>query len=251
MPVMDEFREEREALKHGTPKEKFSYFMDYYKWHVIIAVAVLFFAGSLITQILMRKETAFYAAMVNGTELESAPEYLQRFAEYASIDLEKKEILFDTSVRINTDPADYYNPDSRASSEKLMVYVASGEVDVFVTEPDIIEIYAYNEFFWDLRTMLTPEQIEKYGQQFYYVDQAIIHEQKAAQDALDYEYVPVYPDPLKPETMQDPVPVGIYLGNASPLRESYFYAGDKIVVSVVANCKRPELAAQFIDFLLQ
>ena len=29
MPVMDEFKEEREALKHGTPKQKLAYFWDY------------------------------------------------------------------------------------------------------------------------------------------------------------------------------------------------------------------------------
>lgn len=251
MPVMDEFKEEREALKHGTLKEKFSYFMDYYKWHVVIAAAAILFAVSLITQIVMRKDTAFYAAMINGTELESAQEYKESFAEYASIDLEKNEILFDTSVRINTDPAASYNPESRASNEKLMVYIASGEVDVFVTEPEILEQYAHNEFFLDLRTVLTPEQIEKYGPWFYYVDQAVIDEQKAALDAMDLEYVPVYPDPLKPDAMEEPVPVGIYLENSFALREHYSYSGEKLAVTIVANCKRPELAVKFIDFLLQ
>ena len=41
MAVMVEFKEEREALKHGTPKQKFTYFMDYYKWYVIIAVIII------------------------------------------------------------------------------------------------------------------------------------------------------------------------------------------------------------------
>ena len=29
MPVMDEFKEERAAMKNGTPKEKLAYFFDY------------------------------------------------------------------------------------------------------------------------------------------------------------------------------------------------------------------------------
>ena len=33
MAVMDEFKEEREALKNGTPKQKLAYFWYYYKWH--------------------------------------------------------------------------------------------------------------------------------------------------------------------------------------------------------------------------
>lgn len=35
MPVMDEFREEREAMKQKSFKERFLYFCEYYKWHVI------------------------------------------------------------------------------------------------------------------------------------------------------------------------------------------------------------------------
>ena len=43
MPVMDEFREERETIKNGTFKQKWQYFCDYYKWHVIIGAFVLIY----------------------------------------------------------------------------------------------------------------------------------------------------------------------------------------------------------------
>lgn len=251
MPVMDEFKEEREALKHGTPKEKFSYFMDYYKWHVVIAVAAIAFIVSLVTQILTRKDIVFYAAMINGAELETAEEFKHTFAEYASIDLEKNDILFDTSVRININDTSSYNPDAMASNEKLMVYVASGEVDAFVTDPDTLVQYAYNEFFLNLRTLLTPEQIAAYEPYFYYVDQAVIDEIKAAQDAMDLDYVPVYPDSSDPDAMKNPVPIGICLTASSSLRENFYYTSEDLIVSVVANSKRPETASKFIDFLLQ
>ena len=251
MPVMDEFREEREALKHGTPKEKFAYFMDYYKWHTVVAVAAIIFVISLVTQIVTRKDTVFYASMISGTELESAEAYKQAFAEYISVDLNKNEILFDTSVRISSDNASQYTSDSMASKEKLLVYIASGEVDVFVTAPEILEQYAYNSFFLDLRTLLSQEQLEKYEPYFYYVDQAVIDEMAAAQDAMDLDYAPVYPDPADLSTMRDPIPVGIYIKNADSLRESYYYASDELVVGVVANSKRPETASSFIDFVLQ
>lgn len=253
MPVMDEFKEEREALKHGTPKEKFSYFMDYYKWHVVIAVAAIAFIISLVTQMLNQKDTAFYAAMINGTELETAESYRQSFAEYASIDLEKNEILLDTSVRISSDDAGgySYDPDSMASKEKLMVYIASGEVDAFVTAPDILEQYAYNSFFLDLRTLLTQEQITEYEPYFYYVDQTVIDELKAAQDSLNLDYVPVFPNPADPSSMEEPIPIGIYLKDSSSLRENYYYAGKELVVGVVANSKHSDIASSFIDFLQQ
>ena len=41
MAVMDEFKEEREALKRGTPKQKLAYFWYYYKWHVTERIQLL------------------------------------------------------------------------------------------------------------------------------------------------------------------------------------------------------------------
>ena len=51
MAVMDEFKEEREALKRGTPKQKLAYFWYYYKWHVIISVIIIGMLVSFIYQI--------------------------------------------------------------------------------------------------------------------------------------------------------------------------------------------------------
>lgn len=48
MAVMDEFKEEREALKNGTPKQKLAYFWYYYKWHVIIALVVIIMIVSFV-----------------------------------------------------------------------------------------------------------------------------------------------------------------------------------------------------------
>ena len=48
MAVMDEFKEEREALKNGTPKQKLAYFWYYYKWHVIISLVVIILIVSFV-----------------------------------------------------------------------------------------------------------------------------------------------------------------------------------------------------------
>lgn len=254
MPVMDEFKEERAALKHGTPKEKWNYFLDYYKWHVIVGIAVIAMAVSLISQILSRKDTIFYAVMINGIEGTAVQEYKEAFAEYAGLDLDGNDILFDTTIRAGSgDPNDvgHYNPDALASGEKLMIYIASSEVDVFVTDRDTLQQYVYNEFLLDLRELLTPEQIAAYEPYFYYADQAVIAEKNAAEDAMNYDYVPVYPDPLAPDTMKEPVPVGICIPDSSSLRENFLYAREDLVLGVVVNSKRKETASLFIDYIMQ
>ena len=71
MAVMDEFKEEREALKNGTPKQKLAYFWYYYKWHVIIALVVIIMIVSFVKQLTDRKDPAFYAVMLNASLLRS------------------------------------------------------------------------------------------------------------------------------------------------------------------------------------
>ena len=91
MAVMDEFKEERQALKNGTPKEKISYFFYYYKWHVLIAVFAVILIVSFIVQLTRNKEDALYVCMLN-TLTKSSDGYLSysesdvypdAFAEYA------------------------------------------------------------------------------------------------------------------------------------------------------------------------
>lgn len=247
MPVMDEFREEREALKHGTPQQKFSYFMDYYKWHVIIGVAAVIFVVTTIYQIATQKDTAFYAALVNGLDLENAESYGQSFAEFAGIDTESYSVQFDTTLRIQLNS---YDESSVASSQKMAALIASKDIDVLVSDIDIINQYAYNDTFLDLRDFLTEEQFAAYEPYFYYMDLAVYTEKEAAFSSGNFEYVTEYPDPRKPETMEEPVPVGIYLDTAAGLKENYYYSGD-VVIGVVGNTTRPETASKFIDFAME
>lgn len=249
MPVMDEFKEEREALKHGTPKQKLAYFWDYYKWYVIGGAAVVAFIVSMIYQMVTSKETAFYALMLNGTEynfMEDTSGNTAAFAEYAGIDEDKYQILYDTSVQIGTEAGDDYD-----SSQKLMVYIAAGELDVMVSDADSLTKYAYQGNFKDLRDFLSEEQLEKYQDSFYYIDNAVVKELDAANEAYDFDYVPDYGDPHHPEEMEEPIPTGIFVNEDCPLLKDYFFRGEDVAVSVLINTERPELASCFIDFLMQ
>lgn len=248
MPVMDEFKEERAALKNGTPKEKLSYFWDYYKWHVIVTVAVIIAAISMINSILNQKENALYVTIINGMELAPAAEYPAAFAEYAGIDTGTYDVLFDTSMRINMNSLEQ---DTIASTQKLTTYLAAGQLDAFVSDEDIINQYAYNDTFCDLREILTAEQLKQYEPYFYYLDRAVLNALDEARDSIDYNYEAfTYPDPREPDAMEEPVPVGLYLNTASSFRESYYLSGDAIL-AVAVNSSNVENMIKFVDFLLQ
>lgn len=248
MPVMDEFKEERAALKNGTLKEKLSYFWCYYKWHVVAAVAIVAFAVSMTVSILTSKENALYVAIINAVELPPAAEYPAAFAEYAGIDTQTYDILFDTTMRFG----DSMDQDTIASSQKLMTYLAAGELDVFVGDEAAINQYAYNETFYDLRDVLTAEQLEQYEPYFYYLDQTLLDALNEAKDSPDYDYTSFThrPDPKDPEAMENPVPVGLYLNTAASFLENYYFSGD-VVLAIPVNCGSMENASKFIDFVLE
>lgn len=248
MPVMDEFREERRALKNGTPKQKLTYFWDYYKWPVIIGILVIAVVVSFVYQLATRRDNALYAVLLNGSPkdfLAEETDYTRDFAEYAGIDEKKYQILYDTSVHIGESAADEYS-----SVQKLMVYIAAAELDVMVSDPDSLLRYAYQGNFYDLRDFLPEEQLEKYAHSFYYIDLAVARAHEAANQANDYDYIPVYGDPHHPEGMEDPVPAGIFLPQDCPLLENYYFPGNELAAGVLINTQNPETVLKFLDYLM-
>ena len=65
MPVMDEFREEREAIKNAGWQYKLKYFWDYYKWFVIGGIFALFIIISIVKDVINTKDFIFNGVMLN------------------------------------------------------------------------------------------------------------------------------------------------------------------------------------------
>ena len=248
MAVMDEFREEREALKNAGLKKRISYFLYYYKWHVIIGILVIAGVGSVVYEMVTSKDNAFYAVMLNATELEPAAEFNQAFYDYAGIDLNEYNAFFDASIRISSDTG-MADSMTMTSVQKLAVYLAAAELDVMVTDSASIQQYANSSAFYDLRDILSEEQILQYEPYFYYVDMAVVRRIEESKTNLDDTYEPTYADPTKPEDMAEPVPVGLYVDNAG-LMESYYFSGEDVVIGVYSNTTHREAALKFIDYLM-
>lgn len=251
MAVMDEFKEEREALKNGTPKEKISYFWYYYKWHVIISIIVIAMVGSFIYQFVNRKEDVLTAVMLNASALDQTadlPDFAADFAQAEGIDLNTESMTFDTSIRILDDTT--MDEVSVTSNQKLMVYVAANELDCMITDLDSIQKYANSSIFYDLRDILTEEQCKALEPYFYYVDKEVVLAIEAANEQADSDYTPVYADPFHPEEMQDPIPVGICLTDCKALTDNYYFRGDGIVISFYANGQHTDTAVDLAEYLL-
>lgn len=251
MAVMDEFKEEREALKHGTPKQKFTYFMDYYKWHVIIAVIVIIMGIYTIREIMNKRDTALYTCLLNTIELEGAQEYNAGFAEAIELDTNTYQLTFDANTWIDMNAMD---ESTMANSQKLMAHLAAGELDIMITDKDSIANYSYQDNFLTMEELLSPEQYEKYEPYFYYIDMSTLEEWNAYISdpnnlLLDISYD--FPDPRKPGEMERPVAVGIFLDECEELKKSYYFRSDDVVFSVFGNTSRKETVLQYLEYLMK
>lgn len=246
MAVMDEFKEERATLKDASLKKKLAYFWEYYKWYVIVPLLVLIFGGWAVYDIVTAKDVAFYSVMLNASEYVHATESKQEFAELINLDTDKYEVMWDSSMHIQPSGADEI---SYTSAQKLFAYTAAAELDTMVANATGFQKYANSSTFYDMRDLLTEEQIAKYEPFFYYVDWKLVEEIEAANDALDDSYVPVYTDPTKPEEMEQPVPVGVFVSDCKKLTDNYYYREDDIVLGVYVNSPRPELAVTYLEYL--
>lgn len=247
MPLMDEFREERESMKQKSFKEKFQYFLDYYKWHAIGGVVLVVCIISLLHSVLNHKENAFYGAFVNASQMPGYETFREDFAVRAGIDLTKNDVLLDTDLYI-TDGAN--DQTTAYASQRLMVYVAAGDVNVMAAGPAIINQYAYNEFFRDLRQVLPEDLQEQLAPYYYYMDASLVAEKDARQNSGETGVTPDYPtDPTDPDSMADPVPVGLYIQDCPRIEKAFVFQDQEVILGVVVNESNTDAVREFIRFI--
>ncbi len=251
MPVMDEFKEEREKIKNGSFQDKAKYFWCYYKYHTIVVICAIGLIVLLIHDVVTQKDTAFFAALLNSVSLggeEVTTPFMEDFAEYFNIDLNEYQVTFDSTMDLGADAA---NELATSSSQRLLVYTSAGEIDVIVGGEDVFPTQANQGMFYDLREILTEEQIARYEPYFYYVDQAYI-DLLDSDASYDVNFVaPEAPDPDKPEEMEEPIPVGIYVTDCEKLTNVYYFSGDYAAIGVMINSSHVETAIQFIEYLFE
>lgn len=245
MALMDEFREERERLKHGTLKDKLKYFWYYYKFHTIVTLVCLIALAVFIHDAVTKKDYVFNAAFVNAGSLTETDEFTPLTAQALQIDTDQYALHIDNSIFI-----DKNDPNSEAtyySIQKLSVLLMTYDVDATVMHSDTHRSYAYTMAYSDLREILSPEQLQKYEPYFYYMDAAVYEEISKLQDEGKV-YEKDFPDPLKPEEMEKPIPVGIYIADAKLLNEYFLFEPDS-VFGIPAGTKHLDYALAFLDFI--
>lgn len=266
MSIIEEIKEQqKKSLKNMSRKEKLAYFWDYYKIHTGVAIILLALVSVFTYQFVTDKDFAFYATLINvrfnNTNYELSDLLAEGFQEYAHIDPDKYQVYIDTSITISDDMSSQYDI---SNQEKMLAMTQAGIVSAVAADTKIFEAYAQNEYFYDLESLLTAEQLEKYGPYLYYTDAATFADPN--DDTLHSEDELTNPADLTinhrdPSTMEKPVAVGFILTEDNLLADAgyyeylsspeYDYQGypSDAVLGIPASNKEPELVIRFLEFL--
>lgn len=245
MRILEHIKEERDKLSGKNPKERWEYFWDYYKWPVAAGLFVLILLVQGIVGAINQKDIAFSGIMLNCKIAIEDEAFLQGFYDRAEIDTDTEEAAFYTDIVLT----DKNSQNDVTAFQRIMAGIATKDTDFLIGQEANFRVCAYTtgRIFMDLREFLDAETLEEFADRLYYIDGAVLEQL----DAPVGEQVGVieYPDPTKPETMKDPIPVGINISDRKALKEAYYFPDTTLYLGVIANTLRPELTLSFIEYL--
>lgn len=251
MAVMDEFREQRESIKNGTPKEKFAYFLDYYKWYVIGIAAVVIFATSFIYNYVTKTESVLSGVLLNTyiDDLNAKEALISTFMEEQNIDTSEYHVDLNTSYSYSTDTSGNSAQMNISVLQAITAQGGNSMLDFMTGDTATVVDFAYRGWFADLRTILTEEQIEKYEPYFLYIDQAVLKEiEKVSEEMGDITEIE-RPDPTNPDAMKEPIPMFIDISKCEKITDLYTYDMDRILFAAFTNTQHQEMVQEFVDFI--
>lgn len=265
MSIHDEIKEQQQKMKDMTFKGKLSYFWDYYKVHTIAAIAVTAFVVSLIHAFVTHKDYGFYTTFINAqTSLENSSTsaiWAEEFMDFADIDPNEYQVYIDTTVMFSDGSGDPYAASNR---EKMVAMMQVGEINAIVSDTETFEGYAQVEYFYDLETVFTKEELAPYRDYLYYTDASTFDrdddplnyaETQQAINELDIDHT-------DPSSMVDPVAVGICIpAENNKLADAGYYtylSEEKImfqghpsqaVIGIPISNQEPQLTLKFLEYL--
>ena len=237
------------GIKDVPKEERLSYFLDYYKWHVIAILLAIALLIQGVVSISNRKDPVFYGILLNCMINIDDDAFVDGFYEYAGIDAETQEVAFYTDIVLK----DGRNKNDISSFQRIMAGIATKEMDFIVGQEDSFRLCAYNtsRLFMDLRELLDADTLNKLSDRLYYIDGAVL-------DQLDVEAgtqvdtsIINDQDPTKPEAMTEPIPVGLDISDCQAFQSAYYFPNTTLYLGVAANTPRTELTNQLIAYLFR
>ena len=213
--------EAKPDFKSMSTQKKIGYVWDYYRLHIGITIILAIIIGSAIHHFVTTKDSVLDMIFMNSYSPYEGPQGLDEFFLSQGFDAKKEEISIATSLNFAiTD--DGYEPDYY-TLQSLDAMFAVGDVDIFAAPQQIYSDYSIAGYVADLRTVFTDEELNAYKELLLY--------------ATTFD-------------TQETIPCGFDFSNNGWLLEYEYYSGN-CHMGIPANADNPELAKEFLLYLLQ
>ena len=261
--VQDEIHQQHLKAKDMSFKGKLSYFWYYYKIHTIAVILIIIFGVSFIHNIVTAKDYNFYGIMLNAPSLDGDAMEAS-FGEYAGLDMENYDCFIDTLSTLSYQNQTQYDI---ATFQKLVALVQSKDLDVLVTDAPVFINFSFNGMMMDLRDVMTEEELARFEGQIYYLDNAevrkaeeeeetqsdasILEEQEQEQrnQATPEEIAAEAETHRHPESMEEPIPVGIFMEESSVVTKTGCYGDLVPIFGISVTSQRPDTAKEYLAYL--
>ena len=152
MTILDYVTKELKNIKEKPPKERWAYFLDYYKWHALALLLVIVLLIQGVVSLTTQKDTALSGIILNCKLGIDDTSFLQNFYDYAKIDANKESAAFYTDLTFSNGQSQH----DTSTFQRIMAGIATKETDFIAGKPEHFRICAYNSnnIFMDLRQFL-------------------------------------------------------------------------------------------------
>lgn len=255
--IPEDSKDDEKTPEKSAFEKKISYFYDYYKVHVIIGIIAIIAIVYVFNSIHSHKPSGFNAYIINSYGI-SGDELEKMFVTYASLDTESNEYTINSSLTMSSK---LESPYDMGTSQVLDSLISQAELDVLAFDSQAFYTFGLQSYYIDLSTVLSEEDMELWKDHLYYIDMADYDYalENADEFGLDMSKVTYLTesDDIKeeaeshryPDTMIDPVPIGIFLDDSGLCQNTICYSGKIPVVGIIANSQRPDLAVKFLHFM--
>lgn len=235
MNKVNSLSREWKQIKELPFKKKLGFIWDYYKWHILITAFVVISVIATAIALANEKEIVLSGYLFDSLYTTEQEEPFVDFPEYAKLNHETETADFFTNLTLYGMYAE--------TSQQFYSTSAAGHTDFAAAGPQTFLRLSYDSFkyFYDLREILTADQLAELSGRLFYVDASML-------DQLDGEGTIQLPDHDKPEAMKDPVPIGINIRGGRGVDELYL-GEDPVFLAVLNNAPHLDMTLQFLEYL--
>ncbi len=220
--VNDEIREQRQKFKDMTPKQKFGYFWDYYKWPAVVVLFVAISVISFVYNLATQKDTVLYVDCLNGDPMAETQAIEEGFVEAIGLSYKDYTVSFNPSVQLDLEQD---SPYSLVGYQKLMAEAGSNTLDILIGQSEILMTFAADGYYRDLSELFPADYLAAHEKDLIYF--------------------------AGEEEDKDPFPIAIRIASAPCLVENgiYFNGDENVYFTVLTSSSRSDTALSFYEYL--